>query len=93
MANMLKSKVAKNVKTEHMKDNVIGQKKKVLLRTLTSIAILAALANPSILIFLKDDNQWFIAPVCNPVLDVQTKHIDILYHYICDEVDVGRIEL
>ena len=42
---------------------------------------------------LKGDNQSSIALANNPVLYTQTKHINIQYHYIRDEVTSRRINL
>lgn len=42
---------------------------------------------------MKEDNQESITLAYNPVLHGCTKYIDIQYHYIQDEVFVGKIEL
>ena len=39
------------------------------------------------------DNQRAIALANNPVFHSRTKHIDIQYHYIRDEISAGRIKL
>ena len=44
-------------------------------------------------IALKDDNQSAIALANNPVLHSRTKHIDIQYYFIRNEVLEGRIDL
>lgn len=44
-------------------------------------------------ITLKGDHQSSIALVNNPVLQTQTKHIDIQHHYIRDEVTSCKINL
>ena len=41
----------------------------------------------------KGDNQGFFALAHNPVFHTSTKHIDIQYHYIWEEVEVKKIEL
>lgn len=46
-----------------------------------------------IVIPLKSDNQGSIALVHNPVFYSRTKHIDIQYHYIYNEIRAKRIEL
>lgn len=86
-------KVAKSTRTEQIKDNTLGQEEKVSSRILTSIAILAAPANLSTSLSLKDDNQGSIALVHNLVFHAQTKHIDIQNHYICDKVTIRKIDL
>lgn len=59
----------------------------------------AALTDPSIsasrdpFISLKGDNQGSIALTHNPVYHTRTKHFDIQYYYICDEVAIGQINL
>lgn len=40
-----------------------------------------------------EDNQGAIAIASNPVNNSRTKHIDILYHYICECVQNGQIQL
>lgn len=86
-------KIIKSVGTRQIKDNVMSQEGKISLRTLISITILATPANPSILFFLKGDNQESIILAHKPVFHVQTKHIDIQHHYICDKVIIKRIDL
>lgn len=82
------------MRTEQIKDNTIEQKEKIpLLRTLTSIAALIALANLSTSLPLKSNNQRFIVLVCNPIFYAQIKYIDIWYHYICDEIVIEKINL
>ncbi len=44
-------------------------------------------------ITLKGNNQSLIALANNSVLHTHTKHIDIQYHYIREEVMTGRINL
>lgn len=46
-----------------------------------------------IVIPLKSDNQGSIALAHNPVFYFRTKHIDIQYHYIYNEIRTKRIEL
>lgn len=42
---------------------------------------------------IKKNNQSSIVLAKNPVLHIQTKHIDIQYYYIQDKVSSGRINL
>lgn len=46
-----------------------------------------------IVISLKGDNQGSIALAHNPIFHSRTKHIEIQYHYIRDEVATQRIQL
>ena len=40
---------------------------------------------------IKNDNQAAIALVKNPVKDMELKHIDIRYHFICDYYQSNKI--
>jgi len=44
-------------------------------------------------VVLMEDNQSAIALAKNPIAHARTKHIDIRYHYICEAVQDGLIEL
>lgn len=86
--------ISKSIKTKQIKDNAARLEGEIPSRTLTSIATLvAAIANIFTLLSLKDDNQGSIALAHNLVFHAQTKHIDMQYHYICDEVVIKRIDL
>ena len=39
------------------------------------------------------DNQGFIALATNPIHHNRSKHIDVKYHYVRNEVENGRVKL
>ena len=50
-------------------------------------------ANPKDPIVMLEDNNGAIAIAKNPVSHTRTKHNDIRYHYVCEAVQDGIIDL
>jgi len=61
----------------------------VWLRRLLS-DIKATLKTPTI---MREDNQEVIAIAKNPIPHARTKHINIKFHYVCEAIHDGTIEL
>lgn len=50
-------------------------------------------ATPQMPVVIKEDNQGTIAVARNPISHNRTKHIDIKFHYVCEAVENGVIDL
>ena len=44
-------------------------------------------------VVIKEDNQGTIAVARNPISHNRTKHIDIKFHYVCEALENGVIDL
>ena len=44
-------------------------------------------------IIIREDNKGTIAIARNPISNARTKHIDIKFHYVCEALYYGIIEL
>lgn len=84
-------KIARSPGIEQIKAETAEQVGGVI-NTLSSTAPNTASTVPTP-ISLKSNNQRAIALSYNPVFHAHTKHVDIQYHYICDKVVSGRIDL
>lgn len=73
----MKIKMTKSKETKQIINNAKSEEGEVPSRTLTKSATLATLANPFILLSLKNNNQRSIALAYNPVFQARTKHINI----------------
>lgn len=101
--------IQESKKTEQIKANDVEQKRKALSSSLTNNTALVPnnnplspsipstsfnLANNNLTpMTLKGDNQRFIALIHNLIFYIYIKHIDIQYHYIKDQITIGRINL
>ena len=59
-----------------------------LRRLLTDIGV--PLKGPTV---IHEDNQGAIAIARNPVSHARTKHIDIRYHFVCEGIQNGAVDL
>ena len=50
-------------------------------------------ATPKTPTIIKEDNQGTIIIARNPISHARTKHIDIKFHYVCEALNDGIIEL
>ena len=50
-------------------------------------------APPQMPVVIKEDNQRTIAVARNPISHNRTKHIDIKFHYVCEALENGVIDL
>lgn len=93
-------KVTKRLVIEQLEADTIRQEKEIPIRTLTNITALSKPKNLSLTnshslksLFLKDNNQVSIILTHNLIFYIQTKYINIQFHYIYDVVASGNIDL